>query len=70
MLNFSNDILKTATTLVDELSYGNLRQICETRPLLVQIWQGKSHFSQKWPLTNVGKSGESGHSILANLANP
>jgi hypothetical protein len=33
----------------------------------VQIWQGQSHFSQKWPLGNVSKSGESEQNRLANV---
>ncbi len=33
----------------------------------MQIWQGESHFSQKWPLVNVGESGESAQRGLANV---
>jgi hypothetical protein len=50
-----------------ELSNGHLRQIRETRSLLARIWQGESHFSQKWPLANVGESGESEQTRLANV---
>ncbi len=33
----------------------------------MQIWQGESHFSQKWPLLNVGESGKSPQHGLANV---
>jgi hypothetical protein len=49
------------------LSNGYSRQIRETRTLLAQIWQGESHFSRKWPLASVGKSGESTQHGLANV---
>jgi hypothetical protein len=29
--------------------------------------RGESHFSQKWPLANVGESGESEHNRFANV---
>jgi hypothetical protein len=35
--------------------------------LLVRICRGESHFSQKWPLANVGESGESSVKDLANV---
>jgi hypothetical protein len=37
----------------------------------MQIWRGESHFSQKWPLANVSKYGESLQSawrMLVSLA--
>jgi hypothetical protein len=49
------------------LSNGFSRQILETRSLLPQIWRGESHFSQKWPLANVGESGEYSVNGLANV---
>ncbi len=49
------------------LSNGHSPQICETRSLLVRMCRGKSHFSQKWPLANVGESGESEQKRLANV---
>jgi hypothetical protein len=49
------------------LSNGYSRQIRQTRKLLAQLWQGESHFSQKWPLANVGESGESLKHVLANV---
>jgi hypothetical protein len=54
MDNFNKDVIKCIETKQWPLT-PNL----QTRALLVQIWQGKSHFSQKWPLANVCKSGES-----------
>ncbi len=53
--------------VVSQLSNGYSRQIHETRSLLVQIWWGESHFSQKWPLANFGKSGEYSVNGLANV---
>ena len=38
---------------------GHWRQIHETRALLTRICRGESHFSRKWPLASVSKSGES-----------
>ncbi len=35
--------------------------------LLVRMWRGESHFSQKWRLANVGKSGEYSVNGLANV---
>jgi hypothetical protein len=35
--------------------------------LLAPICRGESHFSQKWPLANVGKSGEYSVNGLANV---
>jgi hypothetical protein len=49
------------------LSNGYSRQVCKTRALLMQIWQGESHFSRKWPLASVGESGESAQRSLANV---
>ena len=31
------------------------------------MWRGKSHFSQKWRLANVGESGEYSVNGLANV---
>jgi hypothetical protein len=31
------------------------------------MFRGESHFSQKWPLANVGESGESAQHGLANV---
>jgi hypothetical protein len=31
------------------------------------MWRGESHFSQKWPLANVGESGEYSVNGLANV---
>ncbi len=42
-------------------------KFARTRPLLVQICWGESHFSQKWPLANVGESGEYSVNGLANV---
>jgi hypothetical protein len=50
------------------LSNGYSRQMRQTRSLLPQIWQGESHFFQKWHLANVGESGESSQNILANVS--
>jgi hypothetical protein len=49
------------------ISNGHSPQIRETRSLLVRMCQGESHFSQKWPLANVGESGESLQHNLANV---
>ncbi len=38
------------------LNNGHSRQIRENCELLVRIWRGQSHFSQKWPLANLGES--------------
>jgi hypothetical protein len=40
------------------LSNGHSPQIRENGELLMRMCQGESHFSQKWPLANVGESGE------------
>ena len=61
--------MKKSNEVVQILSNGHSRQICETRPLLVQICRGESHFSQKWPLANVGESGESSEYSVNGLAN-
>jgi hypothetical protein len=55
------------TLKVFYLSNGHSRQICKARSLLARIWRGESHFSQKWPLANVGESGESCQHGLANV---
>jgi hypothetical protein len=49
------------------VSNGHSPQIRETRSLLVRMCRGESHFSQKWPLANVGESGESVQHGLANF---
>ncbi len=36
--------------------------------LLVRMCRGESYFSQKWPLANVGESGESSQHGLANVS--
>ncbi len=59
--------MKKSNEVVQILSNGHLRQICETRPLLVRICRGESHFSQKWPLANVGEAGEYSVNGLANV---
>ena len=52
---------------VIKLSNGHSPQIGVTRSLLVRMCRGESHFFQKWPLSNVGKSGESEQNRLANV---
>jgi hypothetical protein len=59
--------VKKSNEVVQILSNGHSRQIRETRPLLVRICQGKSHFSQKWLLANVGESGKYSVNGLANV---
>jgi hypothetical protein len=44
--------------IVDVLSNGHSPQIRQNGKLLVRMCRGESHFSQKWPLANVGESGE------------
>ncbi len=63
----SKVIRKTDSRLGYFISNGHSRQIRETRRLLVRICRGESHFSQKWPLANVGESGEYSVSSLANV---
>jgi hypothetical protein len=53
--------------LMKNVSNCHSPQICVTRLLLMRICRGKSHFFQKWPLANVGKSGESEQNRLANV---
>ncbi len=50
-----------------KLSNGHSPQIRVTRSLLVRMCRGESHFFQKWPLANVGESGESKQNRLANV---
>ncbi len=57
MLNFFASIV----------SNGHSPQIRENGELLVRMCRGESHFSQKWPLANVGESGESGQHGSANV---
>ncbi len=49
------------------LSNGHSPQIRENGELLLRMCRGESHFSQKWPLANVGKSGESSQHGLGNV---
>ncbi len=49
------------------LSNGHSPQIRENGELLVRMWRGESHFSQKWHLANVGESGEYSVNGLANV---
>ncbi len=49
------------------LSNGHSPQIRVTRSLLVRMYRGESHFSQKWPLANISESGESSQYGLANF---
>jgi hypothetical protein len=49
------------------LSNGHSPQIRGNGELLVQRWRGESHFSQKWPMANVGESGEYSVNGLANV---
>jgi hypothetical protein len=51
---------------VSRLSNGHSPQIRQNRELLVRMCRGESHFSQKWPLANVGESGEYSVNGLAN----
>jgi hypothetical protein len=53
--------------LVSDLSNGHSSQIRENGELLVRMWRGESHFSQKWLLANVGESGEYSVNGLANV---
>ncbi len=55
------------TNFAFELSNGHSPQIHENGELLVWMCRGESHFSQKWPLANVGKSGKSSQHGLANV---
>ena len=49
------------------VSNGHSPQIRENGELLVRMWRGESHFSQKWRLANVGESGEYSVNGLANV---
>jgi hypothetical protein len=49
------------------LSNGHSPQIRENGKLLVRMWRGESHFSQKWRLANVGEFGESAQHGSANV---
>jgi hypothetical protein len=51
----------------NKLSNGHSPQIRENGKLLVRMCRGESHFSQKWPLANVGESGEYSVNGLANV---
>ena len=49
------------------LSNGHSPQIRENGELLVRMWRGESHFSQKRPLASVGESGEYSQNGLASV---
>ena len=49
------------------LSNGHSPQIRENGELLVRMWRGELHFSQKWRLANVGESGEYSVNGFANV---
>ncbi len=49
------------------LSKGHSPQIRQNGELLVRMCRGESHFSQKWPLANVGESGEYSVNGSANV---
>jgi hypothetical protein len=66
-LNFTQYVIVLPYHLGLILSNGHSPQIRQNGELLVQMCRGESHFSQKSPLANVGKSGESGQSSLANV---
>ncbi len=50
------------------LSNGHSPQIRENGKLPVRMCRGESHFSQKWPLANVGESGESSQHGFVNVS--
>jgi hypothetical protein len=50
-----------------KLSNGHSPQIHQNGELLVRMCRGESHFSQKWPLANVGESGEYSVNGSANV---
>ena len=52
---------------VGGLSNGHSPQIRQIGKLLVQMCRGESRFFRKWPLANVGESGEYSVSGLANV---
>jgi hypothetical protein len=56
-----------AGKMAAKLSNGHSPQIRENGELLVRMWRGESHFSQKWRLANVGESGEYSVNGLANV---
>ena len=58
---------KTEKCFAFIISNGHLPQIRENGELLVRMWRGESHFSQKWRLANVGESGEYSVNGLANV---
>ncbi len=49
------------------LSNGHSPQIRQNGKLLVRMCRGESRFFRKWPLANVGESGEYSVSGLANV---
>ena len=52
---------------VNFLSNGHSPQIRQNGELLVRMCRGESRFFRKWPLANVGESGEYSVSGLANV---
>jgi hypothetical protein len=62
-----NNLLVTSTIMRSKVSNGHSPQIRENGELLVRMWRGESHFSQKWRLANVGESGEYLVNGLANV---
>jgi hypothetical protein len=50
-----------------QLSNGHSPQIRENGELLLRMWRGESHFSQKWRLENVSESDEYSVNSLANV---
>jgi hypothetical protein len=67
------DLLVTSTIMRSKfkkallVSNGHSPQIRKNGELLVRMWRGESHFSQKWRLANVGESGEYSVNGLANV---
>ena len=53
--------------VLEKVSNGHSPQIHVNGELLMRMCRGESHFSQKWPLANVGESGESSQHGLANV---
>jgi hypothetical protein len=65
---FLRDKVSDPKSFGNFLSNGHSPQIRVTRSLLVQMYRGKSNFSQKWPLANVSESGESSQHGFANFS--
>ena len=64
--NFYNNIT-TLCYFILELSNGHLPQIRKNGKLLGRMCRMRVTFFQKWPLANVGESGESEQNRLANV---